>query len=154
MYCSKCGLELPDDAKFCTFCGEPFDHLTSRQTQPSQPTPTPTPTPYQGTPVATTRSTGGIISALCTVFIVGILLIFFGTQMIYIIPSTGITLLVIGAIVILCIGCSICGSGRRRRGYGGWGWVCCCSNCGGSGGSGGSNDCDCCDCGDCGDCDC
>jgi len=156
MYCSKCGLELPDDAKFCSFCGEPFDHLTSRQTQPTQPTqptpaPTPAPTPYVGTSVTPTRSsssTGRIISALCTVFIVGILLIFFGTNMINIIPSTGITLLVIGAVVILCIGCSVCGSGRRRRGYSG----------GYTGGCGGSNcgDCDCCDCGgcDCGGCDC
>lgn len=146
MYCSKCGLELPDDAKFCTFCGEPTDRLTSRQPQPTQPTPpTPTPIPIQETSVTATRSssaTGGIIATLCIVFIVGILLIFFGTQMMYTIPSTGITILVIGAIVILCIGCSVCGTGRRRRGYGGCG--------------GGGSDCGGCDCGDCdcGGCDC
>jgi len=146
MFCSKCGLELPDDAKFCTFCGEPFDHLTSPQTQPTQPTqPTTTPTPFQGTsgtPPRSSRSTGGIIATLCTVLIVGILLIFFGTEMLYVIPSTGITLLVIGAVVILCIGCSVCGSGRRRTGYGGCG--------------GGGSDCGGCDCGDCdcGGCDC
>ena len=149
MYCSKCGLELPDDAKFCTFCGEPFDHLTSRQTQPTQPapTPTPTPTPFQGTSVTPPRSSsaiGRIIAVLFTVFIVGILLIFFGTQMMYTIPSTGITILVVGAIIILCIGCSVCGTGRRRRGYGG-------GTCGGGGCDGcGCSDCDC----DCGGCDC
>jgi len=145
MYCSKCGLELPDDAKFCTFCGEPFDHLTSRQTQPTQPTPTPPPIPFQGTSVTPPRSSsaiGRIIAVLFTVFIVGILLIFFGTQMMYTIPSTGITILVIGAIVILCIGCSVCSPGRRRRGYSGCG--------GGSGGGCGCSDCDC----DCGGCDC
>jgi len=138
MYCSKCGLELPDDAKFCTFCGEPTDRLTSPQIQPTQPAPAPTPTPYQGTSGTTTRSsssTGGIIAALCIVLIIGILLIFFGTQITYIIPSTGITILVIGAIVILCIGCRACGTGRRRRGYGGGGG----SNCSGC---------------DCGGCDC
>ena len=147
MYCSKCGLEIPEEAKFCSFCGEPTDRLTRRQTQPTQPS-QPTPTPYQGTSVTAPRSssaTGRIIGALCTVLLVGILLIFFGTKMMNIIPSTGITILVIGAIVILCIGCSVCGTGRRRRGYYG-------SSCGGSGGS----DCDCgnCDCCDCGGCDC
>jgi len=146
MYCTKCGSEILDDAKFCGFCGEPTDGLTSRQTQPTQPTQsTPTPKPYQGTSNTTTRSsrtTGRIIAAVCTVFIVGFLLIIFGTEMIYAMPSTGITILVIGVIVIFCIGCSLCGTGRRRSSYGGCG--------------GGGSDCSGCDCGDCdcGGCDC
>ena len=149
MYCSKCGLEIPDDAKFCSFCGEPADRLNSRQPQPTQPTQPsqPTPTPYVGTSVTAPRAssnTGGIIAALCTVLIVGILLIFFGTNMMYTIPSTGITILVIGAIVICCIGGSVCGTGRRRRGYG---------SCGGGGGGSNCSGCDCGDC-DCGGCDC
>jgi len=147
--CSKCGLELPDDVKFCTFCGEPTDRSTIPQIQPTQPTqPPPTPTPHVGNSFSTTNTsnaTGGIIAAICTIFIVGILLIFFGTNVINFIPSTGITILVIGVIVILCIGGSVCGSGRRRRGYGG---------CGGGGGGSDCGDCDCCDCGDCGGCDC
>ena len=151
MYCSKCGLELPDDAEFCIFCGEPTDRLTSPQIQPTQPTPAPapTPTPYQGTSGTTTRSSsssGGIIAALCIVLMIGILLIFFGTQITYFNPSTGITILVVGAIVILCIGCRACGTGRRRRGYGG-------GNCSGGGGGSDCSGCDCGDC-DCGGCDC
>lgn len=26
MYCTKCGAEIPDDALFCTACGEKIDH--------------------------------------------------------------------------------------------------------------------------------
>ena len=26
MYCTKCGAEMPDDALFCTACGEKIDH--------------------------------------------------------------------------------------------------------------------------------
>ena len=135
MYCTKCGLEIADDTKFCGFCGEPTDSLISRQTQPTQPT--------QPTPPKSPKPTGKIIGTLCIVLIVGIVLIFFGSQIRDTIPSTGITILVVGAIVILCIGCSVCGSGRRRGGYVGGGG---CSGCDGGG-------CDCGDC-DCGDCDC
>ena len=30
-YCTKCGSEIPDDAKFCTKCGRPVDQETSSQ---------------------------------------------------------------------------------------------------------------------------
>ena len=148
MYCTKCGLEIVDDAQFCGFCGEPIDHLTNHQVQPTQPT---QPIPFQtsSTPPKSSKPTGKIIGTLCIVLIVGIVLIFFGSQIRDTIPSTGITILVVGAIVILCVGCSVCGSGRRRGGYVGGGG---CSGCGDCGG------CDCgdCDCGgcDCGGCDC
>jgi len=141
MYCSKCGLELPDDAKFCTFCGEPTDPLTSRQTQPTQPTPI----PFQGTSVTPPRSSGAKGRIIAAVFIVGILLFIFGTQIVHTMPSTGITTFVVAAIVIVCIGCSACSPGRRRRGYGGGG-----GGCGDCGGCDGCGDCDC----DCGGCDC
>ena len=26
MYCTNCGAEMPDDALFCTACGEKIDH--------------------------------------------------------------------------------------------------------------------------------
>ncbi|KKL77992.1 hypothetical protein LCGC14_2029310 [marine sediment metagenome] len=59
-----------------------------------------------------------------------------GLSSVYTGSYSGTTLLVIGAIMILCIVSSIYGS----RGHGGSGWMCCagsiCSNC------------------DCGDCDC
>ena len=128
MYCTKCGLEILDDAKFCGFCGEPTDEgLASRQTQPTQPTPM----PDQGTSATTTRSSntiGRIIAGVCTVIVIGIFFIF-GIRMI---PSTGITILIVGSIIICCV----CSPGSRRRGSGG--------GCGG---------CDCGDC-DCGGCDC
>jgi len=145
MYCTHCGSEIPDDAKFCPFCAELVVRSTSPPIQPPQPPQAP-PTPYQGPAVAPSKSSstaGGIIAALCIVFIIGIVLIAFGTQMLYTVPSTAITMLVIGSIVILCIGCSVCGGvggRRRRRGYVGGGD---CSGC----------DCSGCDC-DCGGCDC
>jgi len=128
---AKCGLEILDDAKFCGFCGEPTDGLTSRQTQPTQPT-QPTPMPDQGASATTTRSsntTGRIIAAVCIVFVIGIFFVF-GTQLI---PSTGISILVVGAIILCCV---VGNTGSRR-----------------SSGSGGCGGCDCCGC-DCGDCDC
>ncbi len=139
MYCTKCGSEIPDDAKFCTFCGETTDYSTRRQIQPIQPAPTPSPSPSVSKP----KSSSGIIAVLCIVFMVGILLLYFGATTLVYIPSTAITLLVIGSIVILCIGCSVCGgcgSKKHRGGYGGGGD---CSGC----------DCSGCDC-DCGGCDC
>lgn len=36
-YCSKCGEQNPDEAKFCKSCGEPF--ITKEKTQPMQSTP-------------------------------------------------------------------------------------------------------------------
>jgi len=141
MYCTKCGSEIPDDAKFCPFCAELVERATSSQIQPTQP-PQPAQPSFQPTPITKPKSssaTGGIIAAICTVFIVGILLLYFGVNMMYAMPGTGITMLVIGSIVILCIGCSVCSTGRRRRGYSGGG-------CGGC-------DCSGCDC-DCGGCDC
>jgi len=141
MYCAKCGLEILDDAKFCGFCGEPTDGLTSRQTRPTQPTqPTqPTPMPDQGTSATTRRSsntTGRIIAGVCIVFVIGIFFVF-GTQLI---PSTGISILIVGAIILCCV---VGNTGSRRSsGSGG-------CNCGGCDCSG----CDCGDC-DCGGCDC
>jgi len=138
MYCTKCGLEILDDAKFCGFCGEPTDPFPNRIIQPTQPTQPTQPILFQGTsdtPPRSSRKTGIIISVACTVFIVGILLLSFGTQMISAIPNTIISILVVGAIVILCIGCSVRSPGRHRRGSSG-------------------SDCSGCDCSGCGDCDC
>ena len=146
MYCTQCGSEIPDDAKFCPFCAELVVRSTSPQiqpTQPAQPAQPPFQQPFQPTPITKPKSSGaagGVIAAICTVFIVGIVLLYFGATTLAYIPGTGITLLVIGSIIILCIGCSICSVGSRRRGYSGGGD---CSGC----------DCSGCDC-DCGGCDC
>lgn len=147
MYCTQCGSEIPDDAKFCPFCAELVVRSTDSQIQPLQPPQAPQapPTPYQGpavTPSKSSSATGGIIAVICIVFMVGIILLYFGATTFMYMPGSGITMLVIGAIVIICIGCSVCGgcgSKKRRGGYGGGD----CSGC----------DCSGCDC-DCGGCDC
>jgi len=142
MYCTNCGSQVPDDVKFCTFCGAAIDRS---QIQPSQPPqPTPPPQPYQPAPVTPTRpkSSGGAILAIIVVVIIGFVILYFGVELIAI-PyffTSGLTLLIVSAIIILCIACSICGrSGRRRRGT----YV----------GGGDCSGCDCCD-GDCSGCDC
>ncbi|MFW9989641.1 MAG: zinc-ribbon domain-containing protein [Candidatus Odinarchaeota archaeon] len=147
MYCTNCGSEIPDDAKFCTFCGATTEYSTSRQiprAQPTQLTPTPSPIPLDSKPKSSSASTG-IIAAICVVLIIGIVFIYFGTTSLAIMPSPAITMLVIGAIIILCIGCSVCGGCSHRRRRGGVGYV----------GGGDCSGCDCsgCDC-DCSGCDC
>jgi len=134
MYCTKCGLEILDDAKFCGFCGEPTDPLTSPITQPTEPTKPIETTLFQetsDTPPRSSRNKGKIIAV---VVIVGILLIILGIQMISATPSARISILVMGVIVIICIGGCICSPGRHRGGSG--------------------SDCSGCDCSGCGDCDC
>jgi len=143
MFCTQCGSEIPDDAKFCPFCAELVGRSTSSQIQPAQPA-QPSQPSYQPTSITKPKSsnaTAVVILVIVTVFIIGILLLYFGVNMMYAVPGTGITMLVIGAIVIICIGCSVCsgcGTSKRRRSYGGG-----CSGC----------DCSGCDC-DCGGCDC
>ncbi|MFW9999184.1 MAG: zinc-ribbon domain-containing protein [Candidatus Hodarchaeota archaeon] len=137
MYCTNCGTEIPDEAKFCPFCAKPTGNTTSPYFSQTESTPTPQ-APYPETPYIPSKpikNTGGVAIAVLLVVVVGIILIYFGTQTLYGSPSTGITLLVIGAVVICCIASTACGTGRRRgRSYGGGG--CDCSGC------------------DCGDCDC
>lgn len=130
MYCIKCGSEIPDDAKFCPFCASLTDGSTRPQIQ-TQPL-------YQGptyTPPKSSSSTGAKIAVVLLVLIIGIVLIYAGFQTMFRVPTTGITMLIIG-IILLCILCTVSSTGSRRGGgcYGG--------GCDGRG-------CDC-DCGDCG----
>lgn len=134
MYCPKCGSNVPNDAKFCTFCGEPLEGGTFPESQPIQPI-SPMPTPYQApltTPSKKSKTSGGAVLDFLVVIVIGILLIYFGFRSISSVPSTGITMLIIGAIIILSLTCCLCGGGRG----GGWGVVACCDFGG-------------CDCGDC-----
>ena len=134
MYCTKCGSEIPDDAKFCPFCAALTDGSTSPQIQPTSPA-QPTPSPYQELPPKSSSSKGVIIAVVLVVLIIGIVLIYSGFQTLTRVPTTGITMLIIGAVIVLCIISIGCGTGSRRGGGG----------CGGCDGGGG---CDC-DCGDC-----
>lgn len=34
MFCMKCGKKLPDDSKFCPFCGAPSDHGAQKGQMP------------------------------------------------------------------------------------------------------------------------
>lgn len=46
MYCSECGKQNPEGAKFCAFCGAKLTAPTAPQPEPKQPAPTqPTPKP-------------------------------------------------------------------------------------------------------------
>ncbi|MCK4780044.1 MAG: zinc ribbon domain-containing protein, partial [Candidatus Lokiarchaeota archaeon] len=125
MYCIKCGSEIPDDAKFCPFCAELIDRSTSPQIQPTSQA-QPTPTPYQGPthiPLKSSSSTGAKIAVVLVVIIIGIVLIYAGFQTMFRVPTTGITMLIIG-IIILCIVCTVSSSGSRRGGYSGGGCDC------------------------------
>ena len=144
MYCTVCGSEIPDDAQFCTFCGEQITKSVPQQVQPTQPTtpmvPVP-PSPPQSAPIPPSipsRGRNKAGGAIAIVLVVGLILFMTGLSSVYSGSYSGVTLLVIGVVILLCIGGSACGS----RGGGGAGWACCaCSSCGD------------CDCGGC-DCDC
>ncbi len=138
MYCIKCGSEIPDDAKFCPFCAELIDRSTSPQIQPTSQA-QPTIPLYSGRthiPLKSSSSTGAKIAVVLVVIIIGIVLIYAGFQTMFRVPTTGITMLIIG-IIILCIVCTVSSSGSRG-GRGG---------CYGGGCYGGGCDCDCGDCG-------
>ncbi len=137
MYCTKCGSDIPDDAKFCPFCAALTDGSTSPQIQPTSPA-QPTIPLYSGrtyTPPKSSSSKGVKVAVVLVVLIIGIVLIYAGFQTMFRVPTSGVTMLIIG-IIILCIVCTVSTSGSGRGGRG----------CGGCDGGGG---CDC-DCGDCG----
>ncbi len=141
MFCTQCGSEIPDDAQFCTFCGELIEKAAPQQVQPTQPIapmePAPPPQTTPIPPSIPSRGKNKVGAAITIVLIIGFIFFFTGLSPIYI-GSSGITMLVIGVVILLCIVGSVCGS----RGGGGGGWACCaCSGC---------SDCD---CGGC-DCDC
>lgn len=136
MFCTKCGSDIPDDAKFCPFCAALTDGSTGPQIQPTPPA---QPKPYQGptyTHPKSSSSTGAKIAVVLVVLIIGIVLIYAGFQTMFRVPTSGVTMLIIG-IIILCIVCTVSTSGSRS-GRGG---------CGGGGCDGGGCDCDCGDCG-------
>lgn len=142
MFCTQCGSEIPDNAQFCTFCGAQFEKLIPRQIQPTQPiAPIEPVPPSQTTPIppsVPSRGKSKVGAAITIVLIIGLIFFITGLSPVYSGSNSGTTLLVIGVIMLLCIGSSVCGS----RGRGGGGWACCvysgCSDC---------------DCGGC-DCDC
>jgi hypothetical protein len=127
MYCTECGAKIPDDAKFCPFCSKP---VITGERRPISPPPM---QPYQGVPLAkshSNRATGVLILTVIIFLITGVLLIYFGITTIDSSPTTGITMLVIGIIIIIILCGVLCGIGGGD-----------CSGC----------DCSGCDC-DCGDC--
>ena len=75
MICSKCGVQLPDDAKFCKKCGTQVTNSESQQDQqpPVEPTPAPEPIPTLEPIVAPKKSNRAIyitIAILGAVFII------------------------------------------------------------------------------------
>ncbi|MFX1595532.1 MAG: zinc-ribbon domain-containing protein [Promethearchaeota archaeon] len=145
MYCPKCGSNVADEAKFCTFCGEPLEGEKVPESEPIQPTPSIS-TPYQDssiTPVKKPTTSGAIALGIIIALVIGGVLIYFGFRSLVggYTYTTGLTMLIIGVIFMssICCFCGGCSSGRRRGGY--YGGGCDCSGC------------DCGDC-DCGDCDC
>ena len=62
MFCSKCGKENLDNAKFCASCGTPFTDTTSTQSTPS---------PVPGGPAAAAVSPKSKISAALLAFFLG-----------------------------------------------------------------------------------
>ena len=135
MYCSECGAEIPNDAKFCPFCAKPVVTAQSQpHPQPYQPVYTPS-QPYGGIPLKKSRSssaTGVLVLFVILFVITGILLFYFGFSTLSSSPTAGITMLII-AVVIICILCVVLSAKS------------------GGGGGGGCPDCSGCDC-DCGDC--
>jgi uncharacterized membrane protein YvbJ len=131
MFCPECGLKIPDNANFCTYCGKIIDSSIGPQDQPGQPTredpaytrPLSSPPPRQSQPPRQSTS-GQLAIASIIIFIIGILLIYFGATTLY--STAGITMLVIGVIMVLCL------IGAVTRG----------------------NACLCLACSNCGDCDC
>jgi len=135
MYCTNCGSEIPDEAMFCPFCAKPVGSSTSPHIQPPQPSqPSYQATPY--TPSKPKKTTGGAAVAVLLVVVVGIILVFFGTRIMFGTPTTGISLLIIGVVMICCVSSTLCRTGKHRGGSWGGGGGCDCSGC------------------DCGDCDC
>ncbi len=139
MYCTNCGSEIADNTEFCTFCGERIGKSIPHRNQPTEPStpiepspPTRTPPIYPSIP---RRSKSNVLSVLALVLIVGLILLGIGLASVYggSFSYTGITLLVIRAVIVLCIGGSLCGGGR---GGSNWGGLACCA-------------CSSCDCGDC-----
>ena len=55
-FCTRCGAQIPDGAKFCTSCGAPVAAAPA-----ANPTPRPAPQPAQAPPRATTTPQGGIV---------------------------------------------------------------------------------------------
>ena len=55
-FCTHCGAQIPDGAKFCTSCGSPVAAAPAANTPPR-----PAPRPTQAAPKVTTTPQGGII---------------------------------------------------------------------------------------------
>ena len=47
MYCIKCGKQIPDDSRFCSFCGQKVVTVVEENAAPITPPPQPQPKPIQ-----------------------------------------------------------------------------------------------------------
>ncbi|MFX1276252.1 MAG: zinc-ribbon domain-containing protein [Promethearchaeota archaeon] len=105
MYCTECGAEIPEDVSFCGQCGKA---VISKQesTTPQENGPPPIYRPPKPKKKFSERSTGGkigvIFGILLAIFLVisPFLLLYFGFQLLSTSPRIGITMMIIGGIII------------------------------------------------------
>ena len=129
MFCPECGLQIPDNANFCSYCGKILSPSVTPYSQPTQPVQQDVATrlPRGSNYPPPKKSTSGQVAfAVIFMLIIGIVLIAVGAQTLY--STTGITMLAIGVVILICL------LGVATRGQ-----ACLCLACT--------------DCGDC-DCDC
>ncbi|MFX1276254.1 MAG: zinc-ribbon domain-containing protein [Promethearchaeota archaeon] len=95
MYCTECGAEIPDDTNFCRHCGKA---VISKQVDTSPPI-------YQPSKQPSTLYKIGMTLAVIVLFIIFIganLLIIFGSLFILQnLPRIGITMIIIGVIILV-----------------------------------------------------